>query len=102
MASRNESNFAELIFDRLILESFPSESSAYHQDNQEKELKKRLQKIRSKVRWHIDRSLSKRQKEVLKLLLMGKKEREIAEILKSWITSRKFLLGEPQFTLPVN
>jgi L-aspartate semialdehyde sulfurtransferase len=27
--------------------------------------------------------------------------REIADILKVWITKKKFLLGEPQFTLPV-
>jgi uncharacterized protein (DUF39 family) len=30
------------------------------------------------------------------------KAREIAEILKDWIQSHQFLLGEPQFTLPVN
>lgn len=29
------------------------------------------------------------------------KAREIAEILKTWISKGKFLLGEPQFTLPV-
>lgn len=29
------------------------------------------------------------------------KAREIAEILKTWISEGKFLLGEPQFTLPV-
>ena len=28
------------------------------------------------------------------------KAREIAEILKKWILAGKFLLGEPQFTLP--
>lgn len=30
------------------------------------------------------------------------KAREIAEILKGWIKKEKFVLGEPQFTLPVN
>lgn len=30
------------------------------------------------------------------------KAREIARILKEWITNGKFLLGEPQFTLPVS
>ena len=28
------------------------------------------------------------------------KARQIADILKSWISEGKFLLGEPQFTLP--
>jgi|GEM_PF-6925991 len=27
-------------------------------------------------------------------------ESEIADILKQWISEGKFLLGEPQFTLP--
>jgi uncharacterized protein (DUF39 family) len=27
--------------------------------------------------------------------------REIAEMLKRWISKGKFVLGEPQFTLPI-
>jgi len=40
-----------------------------------------LEKLRKKLKWHIDHSLSKRQKEVLKLFLMGKKQAEIGDIL---------------------
>jgi uncharacterized protein (DUF39 family) len=29
------------------------------------------------------------------------KAREIADILKGWIKNNNFVLGEPQFTLPV-
>jgi hypothetical protein len=29
------------------------------------------------------------------------KARRIADILKEWISEGKFLIGEPQFTLPV-
>lgn len=81
MTDNRESEFAEVIFDRLFLESFPSERSAYHKDISEKDKEEQLDKLRNRVKWHISRSLSKRQKEVLKLILQGKKEKEIGLIL---------------------
>jgi len=81
MPSKNESKFAEVILDRLLLESIPSSGSAYYQEECEKSQKDHLYKIKSKVHWHINHSLSRRQKQVLKLVVQGKKEREIAEIL---------------------
>lgn len=63
------------------MESFPNEASAYFSTSAEKYRSSALDKFRSKLRWHISRSLSKRQKEVMTLTLEGKKQREIAEIL---------------------
>jgi len=79
--SFKESDFVEIIFDKLILEAYPVESSAYFRDEIEKKRQETLDRYRSKVIWHINHSLSKRQKEVLKLILMGKKEAEIGNIL---------------------
>lgn len=81
MTAPKESEFAEIAIDRLLLESFPLEKSVYYKDLSDKAREEMLDKIRSRVKWHISRSLSKRQKEVLKLILRGKKESEIAEIL---------------------
>jgi len=36
---------------------------------------------RKRLRWHVNHSLSDRQKQVIKYYLMGKKEREIAHLL---------------------
>jgi len=81
MGKGRESDFAEVLFDRLLLESFPSESSAYHRSESEKKRQEHLDALRSRVTWHINHSLSIRQKEVLKLLLLGKREAEIGVIL---------------------
>lgn len=80
-AEYNESDFVEILFDNLILESFPIESSPYYRDEVEKKQQDKLDQYRNKVRWHINHSLSVRQKEVLKLFLMGKRESEIGHIL---------------------
>ena len=81
MSAHKESDFAEIIFDRLILESIPSESSAYHKDSHQKKRGEKLDKLRSRLLWHINHSLSERQKEVMKLILQGKKQAEIGTIL---------------------
>ncbi len=81
LARFNESDFVEILFDKLILEAFPVESSAYFREEIERQRQEDIEKYRSKVVWHINHSLSKRQKEVLKLILMGKKEAEIGKIL---------------------
>ncbi len=74
--------YAEILVDRLILESFANEQSAYHQsETTPGALNRRFKKFRGKLRWHISHSLSRRQKEVLQLVLSGKTEREIAEQL---------------------
>ena len=81
MSEFKESDFAEIAFERFILESFSSESSAYHKDDNDLKRDEELDKIRGKVIWHINHSLSKRQKEVIKLILAGKKQTEIGKIL---------------------
>lgn len=81
MGKRRESDFAEVAVDRLLMESFPNEASAYFASDIERFQSAALDKFRSKLRWHIARSLSTRQREVMTLTLQGKKQREIAEIL---------------------
>ncbi len=81
MARRRESEFAEILVDRLLLESFANEQSAYHRMEAEAERTERLDRYRSKLKYHINNSLSPRQKQVIKFYLSGKKEREIAHIL---------------------
>lgn len=81
MTERREADFAEVAVDRLIVESFPNEASAYFRTDIEKSRDDILDSFRSKLRWHLTRSLSQRQREVMKLYLQGKKQREIAEIL---------------------
>jgi RNA polymerase sigma factor (sigma-70 family) len=81
MVDRRESDFAEVAVDRLIVESFPNEASAYFKTDVEKSRDEVFDTFRSKLRWHLSRSLSQRQREVMKLYLQGKKQREIAAIL---------------------
>lgn len=76
--SARESDFAEVLVDRLILESFANERSPYHVDEAEKPSHAKLDKFRHKLRWHIGHSLSKRQKQVIGRYLKGRTEREIA------------------------
>jgi RNA polymerase sigma factor (sigma-70 family) len=79
--TNREYNFAEIQVDKLLLESFANEKSAYFSTTFTNDTAKSLDKYRSKLKWHIKRSLSKRQQEVIQLYLVGKTEREIAKIL---------------------
>jgi DNA-binding NarL/FixJ family response regulator len=81
MTSKREFEFAEVIVGRLLLESFANERSPYHLDDSDESIKSFLEKFRGKLKWHIDHSLSPRQKEVINHYLRGEKEREIAENL---------------------
>lgn len=81
MTSEKEFRFAEVLVDRLFLESFSNEQSAYSTVLERKLDPKMRQKLLTRLKWHINNSLSKRQKEVVKFYLSGKKEREIAVIL---------------------
>jgi DNA-binding NarL/FixJ family response regulator len=76
-----EHQFAEVIFEKLTLEGLPEEQSAYFESEDESSRRKLIIKLEPKLRWHIRNSLSSRQREVVKLILNGKTEREIAEIL---------------------
>ncbi len=78
---RNESDFAEVTVDKLILESFGNERSAYHISSAESRPLANPGKFRSRLNWHINNSLSARQKQVIKAFLAGMKEREIARNL---------------------
>jgi DNA-binding NarL/FixJ family response regulator len=80
MRSR-EFEFAEILVDRLFLESFANEQSPYYSGNSEVISSGNFDKFKGKLKWHIDHSLSKRQKQVLRHYLTGKTEREIARIL---------------------
>lgn len=78
---RKEFEFAEVLVDKLFLESFANEQSAYHGEDTESSLSRKMDRFRSKLSWHIRNSLSSRQKQVIQYYLSGKKEREIASIL---------------------
>lgn len=80
MTSRNEFQFAEVLVDKLFLESFANEHSPYYAGG-ESSGSASHDRVRSKLKWHIGHSLSKRQKQVLRYYLSGKREREIAHIL---------------------
>ena len=71
----------ELLVEKLFLESFANEQSAYHQDDEDRSLKKFHDSFRGKLKWHIDHSLSPRQKQVIRHYLNGEKERDIARAL---------------------
>ena len=81
MDKRKEYQYAEVRVDKLFLESLSGDKSAYHQNPTDLKKLTSLDKFRSKLKWHIKRSLSKRQKEVIEFYLIGKTEREIAQIL---------------------
>ena len=81
MANNKEYKYAEILVDKLFLESFANDKSAYHPSNLNGEARQSLDKYRSKLKWHIKRSLSHRQKQVIEHYLTGKTERQIAEIL---------------------
>lgn len=81
MTRRKEFEFAEVLVDKLFLESIANERSAYYSSEGEVIKAKALDRFRSRLKWHVRHSLSKRQKQVVMLYLIGKKEREIAEQL---------------------
>jgi len=81
MTSEKEFRFAEVLVDRLFLESFSNEQSAYHSALERKLDPKKRHQLLTRLKWHINNSLSQRQREVIKFYLSGKKEREIASIL---------------------
>lgn len=81
MSKNDESFFAEVAVDQFLLDSFASEASAYYKSLSDIERDEHFDKFRSRLRWHLSRSLSQRQKEVMRLFLMGKKQREIGELL---------------------
>jgi DNA-binding CsgD family transcriptional regulator len=80
MTPRKEYEYAEVLVDRLLLESFANEQSPYHANNQKLPARS-LEKFRSKLKWHVSHSLSLRQKQVMEFYLKGKTEREIARVL---------------------
>ena len=81
MAPRKEYEFAEVLVDKLLLESFANEESPYHGFVEAKPGRRSFEKSRSKLKWHIRNTLSSRQRQVIEYHLTGKTEREIARIL---------------------
>ena len=81
MDPRKEFEFAEILVDRLFLESFTNEQSAYHKTDSESVRRSRLDEFRGRLKWHINHSLSLRQQQVIRAYLNGQKEREIARNL---------------------
>ena len=81
MSPGKEYDFTEVLVDKLFLESFANEQSPYYAQDIERSLSGALDKFRGKLKWHVNNSLSPRQKQVIRYYLSGKKEREIAEIL---------------------
>lgn len=81
MAKRDESAFAEVLVDRLLLESFANERSAYYKTTGEISKSAALDRFRNRLKWHVNNSLSRRQKQVIRFYLLGRKERDIAHDL---------------------
>ncbi len=77
-ANNKEFQFAEIQVGKLLLETFANEQSPYHSSQQPQEIKELLSKHSRRLKYHIARSLSERQKQVIKHYLMGLREREIA------------------------
>jgi len=76
-----DQKFKEILVDRLVIEGFTNEQSPYYSTETEKLRRLSLDKLRSKLKWHINNTLSPRQKQVIRFYLFGKTEREIAHIL---------------------
>ncbi len=81
MPQKKESDFAEVLVDKLFLESFANEQSAYYTNSTGQPSGVALGKFRNRLRWHINNTLSRRQRQVIRYYLSGKKEREIAKLL---------------------
>jgi len=76
-----EFKFAEILVGKLLLETFSNEQSPYHSPGLEAEAGSLLEEHGKRLKYHIARSLSPRQKQVMKHYLQGLKEREIARRL---------------------
>lgn len=81
MVSKREFDFAEVLVDRLFMESFANEASAYFEPTEDRQRDEFHEQYKSRLKWHLNHSLSRRQKQVMRLYLMGKKQREIGVIL---------------------
>ena len=81
MGRRQEYEYAEFPVDKLILESFATHDSAYHKTEEETDESTRLARFRNRLMWHINNSLSERQKQVMRAFLAGQKQRETAREL---------------------
>ncbi len=81
MPRRKEHDYAEILVDKLFLESFANERSPYFSDELDGSPGPALDKFRNRLKYHVDNSLSLRQKQVIRHYLSGRKEREIASIL---------------------
>ena len=79
--SRREFEFAEVLVDRLFLESFANEQSAYHGSGEAEPRGSALDRFRGRLKYHLSHSLSKRQQQVIRAYLGGETEREIARRL---------------------
>ncbi len=82
MPAKYEYLYAEILCDNKVLEGFANEKSPYYQASTDKPKKRENRKLIIKLNWHINNSLSDRQREVIKLLKEGKTERQAAAILK--------------------
>ena len=78
VTNKKEFQFAEVQVGKLLLETFANEQSPYHPSQQPHEIRELLTKHSRRLKYHIARSLSDRQKQVIKHYLMGLREREIA------------------------
>ena len=81
MPRKSQSDFIEIAVDRMLMESFSNDASAYFKDVGDHQRDRLFDYFRSKFKWHINRSLSTRQRQVITLTIKGKKQREIATIL---------------------
>lgn len=81
MGKNAEYLFAEVLMDPEIMEKYSNEQSVHHQSEEDKYYSSLYKKYEHKLKWHIQNSLSERQREVIRLIMDGRTEREIAEIL---------------------
>lgn len=81
MPTRRRPDPSEIQVDRLFLESFANEASAFYRESSEGEMLEPSAQFKSRLVWHINHSLSPRQKAVLKAYLSGQTERQIAQLL---------------------
>ncbi len=79
--SKREYQFAEIIVDQQILEQFSQEMSAYYRSGDGEPTARDYSNYKRKLLWHINHSLSDRQRQTLLLMLSGKTERDAAAIL---------------------
>jgi hypothetical protein len=83
MSDKKEYLYAEILLDKKIIEGFPNERSAHFQSEFEESHKAKYVKLVRKLNWHINNSLSRRQKEVLKLLLKRRAVNKLRQKLRA-------------------